>query len=105
MGHIFEAVQGSPHDVNQRRYRSLFKRHDFKDHNGWFCPTILEKRSAIYTALMPLSTLILIYDSNLEEMLFARSQQYLHIIDILTGYHFIKTRKPPAIHIAATLLN
>ena len=44
---------------------------------------ILEKRSAFYTALMPLSTLILTYNSDLEEMLFSRPQQYLHVIDIL----------------------
>lgn len=44
---------------------------------------ILEKRSAIYTALMPLSTLILTYNSDLEEMLFPRPQQYLHVINIL----------------------
>ena len=44
---------------------------------------ILEKRSAFYTALMPLSTLILTYNSDLEEMLFPRPQQYLHVINIL----------------------
>ena len=68
-------------------------------------PVILEKRSAFYTALMPLSTLISTYNSDLEEMLFPRPQQYLHVIDILDSYHFIKTLQPPAIHIPATLLN
>ena len=38
-------------------------------------------------------------------MLFPRPQQHLHIIDIITGYHFIKPFKTSAIHVPAALLD
>ena len=75
-----------------------------KDHNEWFL-FIREKRTAIYTPPMVLSTLILTFNSDLEKMLFPRPQQYLHLADIVTGYHFIKLIQSSAIHVPAALLN
>jgi 3-methyladenine DNA glycosylase Tag len=61
-----------PQIVRQEHYGSLFKQHILKDQEGMVWLLIHQKRSAFYTALMPLSTLILIFNLDLEEMLFPR---------------------------------